>query len=200
MSTLYTQEQLNYIAEARKTMTAKQIATQFNARFGTNKNAKAIQVTCKRYGWKSSTDGRFEKGCQPWNADTKGRGLTCANITSFKKGNTPACHRPVGSERIDSKEGYLYIKVSEPNTWKQKHIVLWESINGPVPPGHIVRFIDGDITNIEPENIELSSRQELLQYNINGLNKADQELKPLIRMISKINVKLFEKTASSCHG
>lgn len=30
----------------------------------------------------------------------------------------PSNHKPVGSERIDSKDGYVLIKVAEPRTWK----------------------------------------------------------------------------------
>lgn len=137
MSTLYTQEQLDFIAENHKTLTAKQLTEAYNKRFDANKNHTAISATCKRYGWKSSISGKFYKGFKPWNYNTKGIGLTKANITSFKKGQKPKNHKPVGSERIDSKDRYIRIKVSEPRTWKHKHVVIWESKNGPVPTGYL---------------------------------------------------------------
>jgi hypothetical protein len=200
MSDLYTKEQLDYIKKCRETMTAQQIADLFNARFATNKNARAIEGTCMRNGWPASRSYRFKKGDKPWNTGTKGQGLTGVNSGCFKNGSIPPNIRRIESERTCSKTGYRYIKVDEKNAWRLKHTVIWESKNGPVPPGHIVRFIDGDITNLEPDNLEIASRHELLKYNINGLYKAPEELKPLIKIVSKIQVALGEKQRGFQHG
>ena len=43
----------------------------------------------------------------------------------FAKGNVPPNHRPVGSERI-SKDGYIEVKVAEPNKWRLKQRVVYE--------------------------------------------------------------------------
>lgn len=200
MSAPYTQEQLDFIKEARKTMTARQIADAYKTRFGASKDHNSINMTCLRRGWNAPKTGRFQKGSKPWNDNTKGQGLTGANKGNFQKGHIPHNHRPIGSERIDSREGYLYVKTAEPNTWKAKHILLWESKNGPVPPHHVIRFIDDDVTNISPENLELTSRHESLQLNIHGLKKAAPELKPVIKMIAKIKVSLYDKTKEATHG
>jgi len=86
MSIFYTKEQLDYIKSCRKTMTAKQIANAFNARFTPHRNSRAIQMLCERQGWVSPKQYRFEKGHSPWNDNTKKQGLTGANKGSFKTG------------------------------------------------------------------------------------------------------------------
>jgi len=35
------------------------------------------------------------------------------------------------------------------------HRVVWEEHHGPIPPGHEVRHRDGDLTNNDPENLQL---------------------------------------------
>src|SRR5690606_22145051 len=89
-------------------------------------------------------EGCFRKGMVPWNRGLKG--YMGANRTSFRKGNKPWTWLPVGSERI-SKDGTLQRKVSDtgygPRDWKAVHAILWESVHGPVPKGHIVVFKAG---------------------------------------------------------
>ena len=49
--------------------------------------------------------------------------------TMFRKGNVPATHRPVGTETLRS-DGYIWVKVEEPNKWRLKQRLLWEQHNG----------------------------------------------------------------------
>src|SRR5574343_760086 len=165
MSKLYSQEQLDFIKAARKTMTAKQIAEAFYAQFGVKKGHRSINNTCLHRKWQAPVNGLFQKDCKPWNNGTKGHGLTGVNKGSFKKGIIPKNKRHIGSERICHREGYHYIKIAEPDIWKAKHIMLWEENNGPVPPSHVVILADGDTNNITIENLELASRHELLRFN-----------------------------------
>ena len=60
---------------------------------------------------------------------------------------------------------YLRRKVAEPNAWKFVHIIVWEAAHGPVPPGHIVRFVDGNTTNITPGNLVCITRSENSRRN-----------------------------------
>ena len=70
----------------------------------------------------------------------------------------PVNHKLVGSERINSKDGYIMIKVAEPNVWRLKQRVIWEEIHGPIPDDCVIRFLDGDKTNMDPENLVCVSR------------------------------------------
>ena len=120
------------------------------------------------------------------------------NRTSFKKGNVPANIKPLGHERIDAKDGYIWIKVAEedpytgfPTRYKLKHYHIWEQENGPVPDGFILRFIDGDKTKIELDNLMLVSMAVNLRLNKHGYNDAPDELKPSILAMAKLEVKTF---------
>ena len=104
-----------------------------------------------RMGLRNNRNGCFKKGQTPWN---KGKtGYMGANITSFKKGQDPHNHRPIGSQRICAKDGYLLEKVAEPDVWKHKHRLLWQEHHGEIPGDCIIRFIDGDRTNIAIDNL-----------------------------------------------
>jgi hypothetical protein len=117
---------------------------------------------------------RFQKGHVPANKGLRrpGYGPGRMKQTQFRKGqlNGVAARRfkPIGSTRIV--DGYLYRKVAAiPGTWtrnwKLVHVLLWESLHGPVPARHAVAFKNGDRTDIRPENLELIHRRALMARN-----------------------------------
>ena len=114
---------------------------------------------------------RLKPGNVPWHKGTKGLQIG-GKDTQFRKGNTPQTSVPVGSEswtapgrRRLKKVSYLRRKVAEPNVWKFVHIIVWEEANGPVPPGHIVRFVDGNTKNIVLSNLVCITRSENSRRN-----------------------------------
>lgn len=146
-----------------------------------------LSALCKRRGWMTGRTGCFKKGNIPSpNAGAKG-----PNKTSFKKGNLPTNWRPVGSTRI-LKDGYIEIKVKEPNQWTLKHIAVWTGKNGEIPNGHCLVFKDGDKKNCDIHNLELLSRNANLQINILSHADDSKELKPVIRTLGKLIAKNYE--------
>lgn len=135
--------------------------------------------------------GKIEKGSVGLN---KGKKLTplqyAKNIsTMFKKGHQAKNKLEVGVERMRN-DGYLWIKVAEPNKWKHKHTVLWEREHGEVPRGMCVSFLDGDKLNCTIENLILMSRGERAIMTRLKLGSKDPELAKVGVMVSKIlNVK-----------
>lgn len=89
-------------------------------------------------------------------------GIVNSSRTRFKKGQPSRNIRPVGSERVNV-EGYIEIKMADPNKWRQKQRVVWESANGPVPDGYVVSFKDGNKLNCELNNLVLTTKAENLQ-------------------------------------
>lgn len=134
---------------------------------------------------------RFQKGQIPAN---KGKKMPsevyerCAP-TMFKKGNKPANHKPVGSERVNI-YGYIEIKVAEPNKWKLKHRLLWEEAHGPIPPGHIVSFRNGNGQDVRLENLRLISRAEQLKNENSLTARYPEELVEVIRLKGALNRKI----------
>jgi hypothetical protein len=125
---------------------------------------------------------RFEKGNQPWNKGIKG--FMGPNKTSFSKGQKPYNHKPVGSTRIDSKDGYLIIKIAEPNKWKLLHRHIWEQSNGQIPKGMNIIFKDGNKLNCALENMAIITREENMKRNT--IHQYPEEVKQTIRTLTKL--------------
>ena len=124
--------------------------------------------------------------------------MTGANIGSFKKGHVPANRKPLGTERIDVKDGFIQIKIAEkdpytglPTRYKNKHVWLWEQQHGPVPPGMVVAFTDGNKQNCKLSNLMLITRAELLRLNQRGYKDMPDDLKPSVLALTKLEVKVF---------
>lgn len=180
MNRKYTQEHINFIAANIQGTKFKDLTAMFNEQFGMNLSVPAMVSMTAMRGLHNGISvvpefiengkaTRFQKGQIPPNKGVKGTHLSPA--TEFKKGNIPANHRPVGSERV-SVDGYTEVKVADPNKWRMKHVIAWETVNGPVPKGHVVIFADGNRGNIEIENLLLVTRGQLAVMNrMKGGNK-----------------------------
>jgi len=195
---LFTDEQIEYLKNNYPGRSVAELRELFNAEFNTCMTWQQIKTAVHNRGIISGLTGCFEKGHKPWNKGTNG--LTGANKTSFKKGNVPANLKPVGSERICSKDGYILVKVAErnphtgfPTRYKHKQVHVWEQMNGSVPDGMVVMLRDGNKQNIDPENLILISRAELLRLNKHDYKNASVELKPIVLMLAKLEVKIFER-------
>ena len=201
---LFNPEQVDFLRKNYSGRSLAQITELFNNHFRTQRTQKQIKSAVGNRGITSGRTGHFPKGHKPWNHGTKCQGLTGANKTSFKKGNVPPNRKPLGSERICSKDGYIYIKVAErdpytgfPTRYKQKHVHTWEQKNGPVPDGYAVIFKDGNKLNCDdPDNLVLVSRAELLMLNQIGHKDAPDEIKSSILALAKLRVRIFSNEKS----
>ena len=196
---IFTEKQIQFLRDKYKDISTKEMTDRFNKRFKKDKKTfDQIKCALANRGISSGRTGFFPKGKKPWNTGTKG--LTCANSGSFKTGQAPPNRKPLGAERICSKDGYILIKVAErdphtdfPTRWKHKKVHVWEQAHGPVPEGKVVAFIDSVKTNCELDNLMLISRAELLNLNRLGYKDAPAELKPSILALTKLQVKTWEK-------
>lgn len=132
-----------------------------------------LKLLKKNHGFSSGLDGRFTPGSIPYNKGKKGVGGW--EPTQFKKGNRPWNYQPIGSERVNG-DGYVDIKIADPNKWKGKHILIWEEHNGPVPKGYAIIFGDGNRRNFNLDNLICVSRHQLLILNRNNLIQKDADL------------------------
>ena len=190
VSTLYTQEQLNYL-RVNRTMPRALLKTEFNQKFRTNKTLSAIKTLCTRMQWSTGRTGCFRKGAKPWNTDTKG--VCVANSGSFQKGHRPKNWKPIGSERICTGDGCILIKVAEPNVWKYKHVVIWTAKHGEVKAGHVIRFKDSNQLNCALDNLEEVSKPVHLYLNRNCYTEMPGELKPSFKAMAEVRVKIFKR-------
>ncbi len=99
----------------------------------------------------------------PWWYGMKS--LPNSDKTKYKPG-----HQGIGGRAFENntirirkrhKNNRLMIRTGV-NEWKYLHIYNWEKINGPVPEGWLLEFIDGNPMNCELSNLRLISRKEHL--------------------------------------
>jgi len=193
---IFTQEQAAFIEGTYRLLDQERLTAAVNDAFGTSFTVGQIRSFTRNHRIRSGRTGCFEKGSRPWNAGTKG--VMRPNRTTFKKGNVPPNRKPVGTERVDSKDGYILVKINEtnpytgfPTRYKLKHIVIWERVHGPVPKGMAVIFKDGNKRNFDLDNLALVSRAELLHLNRIGYADTSSELKPSTLALAKLEVKVF---------
>lgn len=199
---LLSPDQVDFVRQNYPHLTREELTAELNKEFDLTITVKQLVSFVKNHKILSGRTGYFEKGSDPWNKGTKG--LMKPNETSFQKGHTPANRKPVGSERIDSKDGYILTKTDQVNPYtgydgfyRAKHVVLWEQHNGPVPNGNVVRFVDGDKTNINIHNLMLVDLGVNAQLNALKYGEHPKETKPTILAIAKLQQAAHDRLSKS---
>lgn len=171
----YTDEMKQFILDNYKGRYNQELADLFNQKFNTNITSRMIKSYKANNKLNSGLTGKFRKGQTPHNKGKKMPKEVYEKVkhTMFAKGNVPPNHRPVGSERI-SKDGYIEVKVAEPNKWRLKQRVVYEEAKGKIPEGCTIIFLDGNKRNFNIDNLRCITRSELLYLNCNGLNNSNE--------------------------
>ena len=149
------------------------------------KNQRAGYETSKK---PASIATRFQKGSVPLNKGKKVSPEVYSKIqpTMFKKGSTPVNHRDVGAERVNV-YGYIEIKVSEPNTWRLKHRVMWEQVYGTIPMGYNVQFKNHNPLDCRIETLYLISKADQLAKENSFYAKYPKKIQEIIRLKGVVN-------------
>jgi hypothetical protein len=110
----------------------------------------ALKALCLRKGWRTGRTGGFEPGHVPDNKGKKMPFNPGSARTQFKPGQTPANAKPLGHERVDAKDGYVYLLVAETNphtgagrryVFKHRHPLGAGQWTGPGrPPAQVARW------------------------------------------------------------
>lgn len=140
---------------------------------------------------KSGAKFRFTKGQEAYNKGLKQEefmrpeSIDATKATRFKKGNKPANTRPVGSERIDSKDGYILVKIKGRKRWEAKHRLVWEKAHGRIKPGEVIRFINGDKTDVRLENLYCTTQGDNME--LNSIHRYPPAVKSAIFKLGKLS-------------
>ena len=199
---LWTEEEKRIVAE----MYPEHLASEIGELIG--RTAPQVQNCAYRLGIKSSHEkivrtgmmgvnhpksvaSRFKKGHVPPNKGKKMSAEVYAKVsrTMFKKGDMPHTYRPVGSERVNV-DGYVEVKVADPNKWKLKHRVIWEEAHGPIPRGHNVQFRDGNGQNLSLDNLYLISRADQMRDENCMAARYPKEVREVIHLKAAIKRKI----------
>ncbi len=140
------------------TKTCKLCHEKFNT---TDKRRKFCSVKCYHIKAKLRPTG-FKKGHTTWNKGIKG--IRMSPSTEFKKGQKSTNWVPVGTITIRTHKGKqrAWQKTAEPNIWKMRAVVVWDSHNGPLPVKKLVHHKDRNSLNDTHTNLQAMTRAEHL--------------------------------------
>ena len=187
----YSEEQKEFIITNNYGKYSKELAEMFNQYFNTNITAKEIAYFRRNNKLNSGLTGQFKKGNVAHNKGKKQieymskEAIKKKKKTRFKIGNKPKNYRPVGSERI-TKDGYIEVKVADPNKWETKNKIIYKQYFGDIPKGHKVIYADGNKLNNDINNLILVSDNEELIMNRHRLRTEDIELTKTGYLIAKV--------------
>lgn len=140
--------------------------------------------------------GCFVPGQAPPNKGRRGYSPPGSEKGWFKpgmrRGAATKLYQPIGTERI-TKDGFRERKVNDDlpaqRRWKTVQRINWEAEHGPVPDGHVLKCLDGDVLNVDSSNWEPIPRALLPRLNGRygrDYDGAPAELKPTIMAIVKL--------------
>lgn len=181
---IYSEKELQFIKQ-NCTLVISDLTQRFNIKFDRTVGVDNLHALRKRKKWRTGRTGCFEKGHIPHpNAKMKG-----PNKTSFKKGNKPANHLPVGTERVSS-DGYVEIKMEEGmNKWKSKARLIWQQEHGNLKEAELLRFKDGNRLNCQLSNLDKFTRSEHVRLNQMDYNGLPEEIKPVAANLARVQAK-----------
>lgn len=182
----WTSENRQFVQENVSGTQYKDLAAMINEEFNLELSTSQVKAYCNRNKFKNGLTGHFTKGHEPWNKEGE---MTPSQKRSFKS---------VGDTRIDSRAGYLMVKVAQggdpSKQWRNAHALVWEKEHGEVPKGHSVVFLDGDVTNLALSNLYLLSRAEQLRMNESKLFTKDRDLTLAGIALVRLKGEIFELT------
>jgi len=218
MPHIYNQDHVAFVREhysekGDSAKSATEVAKLLNEKFGTKATKNTVYNLAQKYGFRCSMPaGRFckgkrkspstefKKGRTPWNKGRKGLCYPGSVATQFKKGHRTHNYRLIGSEAVRA-DGFVWVKVAEPNVSREKHRIVWEQHYGQsIPKGHVVIFADRNRQNCDLDNLILVTRRELLILNRRGLISTNADATRAALALVKLTVAVNDrkKGANGC--
>lgn len=156
----------------------------------------------QRNAIKSGVNCQYKKGNDPytkgkkWEEYMSPEALENAKKCLYPKGHVSENKLPLGTI-TKTKDGYLLIKVKEKggqwDRWALLHRVLWEQANGPIPPGMMITFLDGNKDNVSLENLALISLAENAILRTKGYRSSNPEITQAGITTAKISIAIKKK-------
>jgi len=165
------------------------ICSVYNKAFALGLKKSEAFLKSEESGWLTKFNchvgekNRFPKGHVPANKGKKMPFNANSAATQFKKGNRPQTYQPVGTEVV-LEDGYIKVKIADPNVWDLKHRLVWKNHQGEIPDGGVIRFKDGNKSNCERENLFLIDQAENMLRN--SRHNYPAEVIPVVHALSEL--------------
>lgn len=179
-----------WLLDNYKYYTNQLLTAKLNEMFNVRATVNAIEHKLSRLGIKRTADeiksnyGKYGKRAR-------------ASESQFKKGQPSVRRKPIGYER-HTKEGYVRVKVADPNVFEAKHRYIWRQHYGEIPEGHVIIFVNGDKNDYRIENLACVSRSD--NCYINKLGIANKEHMDDIGNVKIAMAKLVKKRSELKNG
>lgn len=184
----WSEEEIDFLREVYPKHGRTGTTKLFNERYGLDMSESSIKQQVQKHKIRAATNGCFPKGNIPYNKGVPMSPEQYAKCrpTMFLKGNIPANHKPIGSDRV-TKDGYIEVKIAEPNKWELLQVLVMQGMIGRrLKKGvELVRFLDGNTLNCHPDNLILTTRRVNARIN-------QRKVKPITAEAMKAVVKVEE--------
>lgn len=171
---VYGPEVVEYIKKNIKGTHYVDMAERVNELFGLSINANSLKGFCVRNNCCNGVEVKYKKGHAPHNKGQIGYYHEGQEKGWFKKGNKPKNYMPLGSVRIV--EGYLQVKVSDPNKWEFLSVHIWKEAGREIPKGSRLVFKDCNPMNCTLENLMVVSLRHHMQLNKQNLRSKNADI------------------------
>ena len=200
--TTFTKAEDQFIKDNLLIMPIKTLAKKINrSSCGVRGRLKALNIHVpKELAAQRKSISMYRKGSIAHNKGKKqleymsAAAIEKTKATRFKAGERPPNSFPIGTivERKEkaSEKVYKY-QVQAKGQMKLYHRIIWEKVNGKIPLGHCIWFLDSNPLNCVLENLELITRKENISRNT--IIHYPKELKETIILRNKIKNKLNEQ-------
>jgi hypothetical protein len=203
MKARFTPEVRQFIIDHVKGLYDKELCELVNKEFNTSYTVNQIGYFKTNHKLSSGLTGYFEKGSVPpnkgkkWDEYLTKEQQEKARTTCFKKSDhsfnkADWKHKPVGYEYI-GKDGYVIIKIAEPNKWQLKHRYIYEQHYGKIPKGYVCIFLDGNKRNFDINNLAIVTMNQHHVLNQKKLRFETPEATASGIELSKLYIKLYER-------
>lgn len=182
----YTPTMIDFIRCNFQSKSLVELTSAFNNHFGEKQTSQMIHAAAKRNGIKSGRTGRFKKGEKSWNSGMLGWDAGGRSADTRFKPFDERTTKPLMSESVCSKDGYVLLKVEMPDVWIPKHHFNWIKAGLEIPDGFCLWFIDNDRKNCDIDNLMLVSKEQLCVINNMGYGSAHPELKKSAKILADL--------------
>lgn len=191
---LLTEEQLEWIIGFLPAQEYSTLINLLKEKFGVEITKQQLSCLFRHKGIQSGVDTKFRKGYVPTN---KGKRLTeeqkeKIRTTILSKHIISPKRLPVGSEYV-RRDGFVNVKVANPNKWRMKQHVVWEMFHEPIKKNEMLVFLDGDRQNCRIENLMLITRAENTILNRKQMRSDDAGLTKAGVLLAKLHMLKKEK-------
>ncbi len=191
-------EEIDFILHNYKGIGTKLMARLLTERSGKRRSADQTRKVYSKYHLDCETDGRFKKGVPGWNKGMKIEefmsplAIERMKKTQFKKNHVNDNARPlkpIGAKATRS-DGYVWVKIGQPNKWREEHRLVWEKANGPLKRYQKLIHIDGNRANNALDNLMTVSNAESLEINRNLGLTDDRQINLAVINLARIRCKV----------